>query len=104
MGFYINQLPDGTFLKPKGKGDKLMQLPNVDVLDGPPDTHVIGDKVAVCIIDNGPFDAAGIAFSKGELYDFVQGARDLPCEWLMVPIITVTKLNPYVSIQVEDVE
>lgn len=103
MGFYIDQLPNGVFLKPKYKWDKLMQLPDVDVLDGPPATHVIGDKVAVCIIDNGPFDAAGIAFSEAELYDFVEGARDTPCEWLMIPIATVTKLNPYVSIQVGEV-
>lgn len=42
-------------------------------------------KMIVCLIDNGPFKAAGIAFNKGELEEFMINDGRLK-EWYLVDI------------------
>ncbi len=98
MGFYLDELPDGTPMTPLGKLEALLALDGVEVA-GLPLQHVKGDSVAVCVINNGVFEAAGIAFSKQELLDFVEGLQEREHLWLWVPITHVTKMQPYVEIE-----
>lgn len=64
MGFYINP-KKGTkedFLKEHGEIYSHAQGPLTNVSQG--------DEVAVCLVDNGQFTAAGICYSKAELEAF----------------------------------
>ena len=57
-----------------------------------------GNYVAVCLVDNGMFSAAGICYSQEELTDFVRfdGRAKI---WYYVPI---EELAPFIDIQVID--
>jgi hypothetical protein len=52
--------------------------------------------VLVCVVQNGPFDAAGICYSWGELCAFAL-ADSRPRRWLVFPRELVIKLNPEVE-------
>lgn len=74
MGYYIN-VPEGkeVFLHKHGQ--------KVDA----PATNVVDGKVAVCLVDNGPFTAAAIAYSQEEL-EYFKKPDPRPKEWFLVPI------------------
>ena len=40
-----------------------------------------GEQFPVCLVDNGPFTAAGVCFSPQELYAFMTGTTDRPTKW-----------------------
>lgn len=83
MGFYIN--PQNC-----SKEDWLKANAVAKYLT-PPQKHRDGDNVVVCLVDNGGFTAAGVAYDQTELETFAlpDGRRK---EWYMVPIAAVQKL------------
>lgn len=92
MGLYINP-------KNMSKEDWLRQHGQV-ILDEkrgislPPPSHIEGDNVAVCLVDNGGFTAAGVAYSADELASFAHPDDRRPKVWLWVPISEIEKLIP----------
>jgi len=64
MGKYVNNTSTGTALPATGKADLLIE-------DGA--TEVSGNKFEenlICIVENGPFDAAAYAYSESEYNEF----------------------------------
>lgn len=51
------------------------------------------------LVDNGPFEAAGIAFSQRELDAFNRPSDPRPKTWLKVPTKEVLKLQPHVPLE-----
>lgn len=79
MGYYINHLPDG---RPLPATDKALAL----VLAGEA-IKITGDKFVpnmVCVVKNGPFDAAGYCYSEAE-YEAFKRPDGRPRTWLSVP-------------------
>lgn len=56
-----------------------------------------GRSVTVCVVDNGPFEAAAVAFSKDELEVFANPNDFRPKTWLSVPRAEAIKLCPHVE-------
>ena len=75
MGYYIDpeDMSKEEFLVRKGL-----------ILDEAPVVHEADDRTAVCLINNGPFTAAGIMFSKNELAEFTNPKDYRPKQWYMV--------------------
>ena len=65
MGYYI-EVPEQ-----KGKADQLVRLHNARILPGRPKTFedMPGDMALICVLDNGPFEAAALVID-GE--DFIE--------------------------------
>lgn len=62
-----------------------------------PDTVDTG-LVPVCVVDNGPFEAAAIAFDPREAEAFVRNPSDTrPKQWLLIRIEDAERLNPKVK-------
>lgn len=84
MGYFIDQLPDGSVLPKLGKAELLLK-------------HVEGSKIIekptefapdlVCVVDNGPFEAAGYMYDPRELEYVLKSLENdkRPYVWLMVP-------------------
>lgn len=81
MGKYINKLPDGTILPAHGKADKLLTIPGALETNGAPSEWK--DNI-VCVVNNGPFEAAGYAFDEQELKVFAR-PDGRPKRWLLIP-------------------
>jgi len=79
MGRYLN--PDGI----GSKADRLIKLGAIE-LSAPPATLAdLEDTMAlVCVVDNGPFDAAGYAFDDREKEAFSQPDDLRPKRWLVM--------------------
>lgn len=85
MGYYINP-PDMSkeeFLEKKGK-----RLST----DGAKSFDFVGDRLPVCLVDNGWMTAAGIAFDARERDVFADPKDPRPKEWFSV---ARTDLKPY---------
>lgn len=80
MGYYINNLADGTELPGKGKAKALIESGGARLIDRP-DGFV---EDLVCVVDNGPFDAAGYCFSEEEFKVFASNDGRSK-RWLIVP-------------------
>lgn len=84
MGFYVNQgdldLPLLTWLKENGHPISEAGLGNF--LFDNEDEYA---TVPVCWVDNGGFQAAGIAFDYQELTRFLMGTGARPHEWFLMP-------------------
>lgn len=50
----------------------------------PPKQHRIGTKLVVCLVDNGPFSAAAVAYDQLELEDFDDPIDTRPKAWYLV--------------------
>lgn len=97
MGFY---LLDATEHEPTGKVQTLMALPGAVLLSDAPDKLAPG-RITICVVDNGTFQAAGIAFDQQELEVF-KGGRGAyydtrPRQWLTLPVEEVVKLKPHLA-------
>lgn len=55
------------------------------------------DEIPVVVLNNGLFEAAGIAFSPGELEEFSRPTDPRPKQFLLVPRVEVIKLCPPVK-------
>lgn len=88
MGIYI-EVPQN-----QNKADQLRQMGAVLV---PPTTKVFDipdDKVLVCVVQNGPFDAAAVVLDEREWSHWQETDYDpRPRSWLMMDIKLATKLS-----------
>lgn len=77
MGLYINP----------PKADKLKWLlDHGTIIIFPPSRHLNDDdEIAVCLVDNGAFTAAAVAYSEHELAVFTR-EDGRPKDWFWVPI------------------
>lgn len=56
-----------------------------------------GKRVGICVVNNGPFEAAGIVFSDGEKEAFSLPDDPRPKIWLSLDRATTIKLCPKVE-------
>jgi hypothetical protein len=52
------------------------------------------DKVAVCLVDNGAFMAAAVAYSEHEFNDFNREADTRPKLWFVVDLDKMAEIEP----------
>lgn len=66
MGYYI-QVPDN-----KGKAQQLVTIHGAEILPGQPASFgdVPEDKALICVVDNGPFEAAALCYDEREFGAF----------------------------------
>lgn len=95
MGFYIETD------RPIDKARTILSNPEAKALQlGSLPTYVtdcLPGKVLVCVVENGPFDAAGIIFSQRELDHFWNDESGRPRTWLYVDREWAIKQCPHVK-------
>lgn len=92
MGYYI-QVPKNT-----GKADQLVALHGASFLESDPVwSDVPEDKALICVVDNGPFEAAGLCYSADELEAFVMPdtGSQRPRTWLLMDKTKAHELAGY---------
>jgi hypothetical protein len=79
MGYYINNVK-GVQLPPIRKADWLKSLAGAKEVSHP----ISFQPDLVCVVENGPFDAAAFAYSEEEMNEFLRpdGRKKT---WLIVP-------------------
>jgi hypothetical protein len=83
MGKYINTI-NGVQVPNKNKAQFILDhIPGSSLI--PPPTEF--QEGLVCVVDNGPFEAAGYAYSEGEMRVFLSQDSGVqrPQQWLVVP-------------------
>lgn len=90
MGYYI-ETP-----QPIRKAQQLVDLHNARIETGP-FFDPTGERVGICVVENGPFDAAGIAYCEEEAHKFNRSGDHRPKTWLSLPREPVVKLCPDVE-------
>lgn len=93
MGFYIETDTH------KHKAQFLIDNHHAVLLFEPEYHH--GLYTTVCVINNGPFEAAGICFDKHEFQAFNRSHDPRPKTWLKMPTSEVLKLQPLVEDSLE---
>jgi len=88
MGYYIETTVS------KGKVAWLVKHANGIIV---PKATPTKDSIPVIVIDNGPFEAAGIAFNSDELLVFTRPHDPRPKTIVMVPREKVIELCPFVK-------
>ena len=80
MGYYIQTD------KPTGKAQQLMEIPGTEkIVSGVPTwSEIPSDKALICVVQNGPFDAAALAYSEKELEVFSLPNDLRPKTWLLM--------------------
>ena len=89
MGYYI-EVP-----KSKGKAQQVVELYGGRVAPYPPSFEdITPDEAIICVVDNGPFEAAGFAYDQDELYRFtnIDGRRRT---WVIMSRRKACKLTDY---------
>lgn len=88
MGYYIETTG------PRNKAAWLVKNARGTIV---PQATPSADSIPVVVMDNGQFEAAGIAFSSSELAAFTSPGDYRPKTIVMVPKEEVLKLNPSVA-------
>lgn len=78
MGYYIDMTSKGVQLPATNKADYLILDGAVEI----PEPKEFVDNL-VCVMENGPFDAAGYAFNKAEFKAFTYPGDYRPKRWLI---------------------
>jgi len=87
MGFYI-QTPEA-----KGKANHLVKAYGASRLRVTPQWNEVPEgKAAICVVDNGAFEAAGLAYSEEELRAFSEPTDRRPKTWLLMETKLAHKL------------
>lgn len=90
MGYYIETETN------KGKLEILVARYGAIRLTGKP-TEVNPEFVPVCVIDNGPFEAAAICYNKQEAEQFNQKHDPRKREWCLLSRLNAETLCPRVK-------
>lgn len=91
MGYYLEPSPDKiVWLKENGTRVETSDVPKLNVFTSDPDT------IIVCLVNNGYFYAAGVAFSDREL-DAFRKEDGRPKSWWRVPKAKVLAVCPEVE-------
>jgi len=90
MGYYI----EGPAL---GKAPYIVETYGGEVLKNPPIsiTDVPEDKAIICVVNNGPFEAAGYCFSDRELQAFSSSTDPRPRVWMVMDKEKAEELTGY---------
>lgn len=75
----------GIYINPRDMSKEQWLTENGTPMPKPSD-HRAGDDVAVCLVDNGTFSAAAVAYSQDELDAFSYEDDQRPKKWFSVPI------------------
>lgn len=88
MGFYINptNMTKENWLKDN----------SVAVMFSPPDWKTVREKnlIPVCLVNNGPFNAAGICYSEREMNAFNLPTDEREKVWCIVPQEKIYEIMP----------
>ena len=84
MGYYL-QTPG----RHHGKADALIQKYGGFEISSPPDSlsDLMPNQALICVVDNGPFEAAGLAYSEEELEAFATETtldNPRPMRWIVL--------------------
>ena len=82
----------GEYINPRDRSKEQFLLDHGRLIDSPGDVYA--GELPVCLVDNGPFTAAGIAYSRGEIEAFDSPSDDRPKSWWAVKI---DDLLPFMS-------
>lgn len=93
MGFYINQTTKRE-LGPLGKVDALIADEGAIELPFAPDQFPT-DRAVICVVSNGPFEAAAFAYDKNEMDAFNDPSDYRPKRWLVMDLNTAKQLTGY---------
>jgi hypothetical protein len=95
MGYYI-EVPQN-----KGKAQQLVELHGARILDKKPSfNEVAADKAIICVMDNGPWEAAAYAYNERELERFAEPdsvGPQRPRVWLIMDRTLTHKLTGYMK-------
>jgi len=91
MGYYI-EVPNV-----KGKAQQIIDIYGAELLERAPLSlsDIPPKKAVICVVDNGPFEAAGFAFDDGELEVFKTSGPERPRDWLLMDRAKVCELTGY---------
>lgn len=91
MGYYIQT--KGS----KGKAGDIAAAHSGLVLDRAPDSYdsVPADMAIICVVDNGPFEAAGFCSNKAEFEQFAGMADGRPRTWVLMDRQKAEELSGY---------
>lgn len=94
MGFYI-QTPVNN-----GKADWLLanviNAREIDVIEARGIAKRL-DEAVICVVDNGPFEAAGFAYNERELDAFADILDPRPKRWVAIPRETAENMTAFPS-------
>lgn len=82
MGVYVNPLDETkeVWLRREGKLAHGVDLESLFDANGKP----IGNDRIVCLVNNGPFTAAAVAYNKREYLEFTRSNDHRPKTWFIV--------------------
>lgn len=92
MGYYI-QVPHN-----QGKAQQLVAIHGAKIIERPINfADVPKDMAIICVVDNGPFEAAGFAYDEQEFEAFKSdfGRFQRPRTWLLMDRAEVCKLTGF---------
>jgi len=92
MGYYL-EVPERN-----NKRAQLIKLHGAEDAGFPPANlaQVPKGKMLICVVENGVFDAAGIAYSDEELKRF-KAPDSRPKTWLLIDTEEVVKMMPHLT-------
>ena len=93
MGYYI-QTPDN-----QNKAEQLARIYGARRISQPITFEHPPDKVIICVVQNGPFDAAAVCYNAREFEDFAQHPQ--PKKWLLIDKVRVVEAVPNVEDMLE---
>ena len=95
MGYYINESAPGKNLPFVGKAPVLIkECKAVESYPVPP-SQLPDDRALVCVVLNGPFDAAALIFDDREYQDFSSSSDHRPKTWLTMDRAKAYELAGY---------
>ena len=92
MGYYI-ETPGHL-----DKAEQLYRLYGAELVLSPEHFDFNGEYALICVVENGNFDTAGIAYSARERDEFCNPSDPRPKTWLKMRKSLVKKLNPRVPL------
>lgn len=94
MGYYIQ------VSNPKGKAQQLVDLYSATILPMRPEAFEdVPDNLAlICVVDNGPFEAAGLCYDRDEFVDFADTDHGdtRPRQWVLMDKAVANQLSGFI--------